>query len=95
MMKNYARLISKLQSDPKKRFSPWRDPRRPAHPAIFPTGESPQQDLSVTESKVFDLIIRRFCNAFSANAIQEKLRLIFDISSFDFETVGTRLVEVG
>jgi DNA topoisomerase-1 len=96
LMKNYAQLVSKLQSDHKKRVTPWEGPNDDlAHPAIFPTGESPEQVLTVTESKVFDLIIKRFCNAFSANAIQEKLRLIFDISSFDFETVGTRLVEEG
>ncbi len=96
LLKNYAPLISKLQSDPKMRPSPWEGPDDdPAHPAIFPTGESPKQVLTGNKSKVFDLIVRRFCNAFSPNATQERLRLIFDISSFDFETIGARLLEPG
>jgi len=96
LMENYGSLISKLQSDPKRRFSPWEGPNEdPAHPAIFPTGESPKQVLASAESKVYDLIVRRFCNAFSPNMIVEGMRLMFDISSFDFETKGSRILELG
>jgi DNA topoisomerase-1 len=40
----------------------------PAHPAIYPTGEQPRRRLENTESKLFDLIIRRFLATFGDSA---------------------------
>lgn len=41
----------------------------PAHPAIYPTGERPKKALEELESKLFDLIIRRFLSTFGTEAI--------------------------
>ena len=43
----------------------------PAHPAIYPTGERPKNKLSGVESKLFDLIIRRFLATFGDPTISE------------------------
>lgn len=40
----------------------------PAHPAIYPTGEIPKKTLEQSESKLFDLIIRRFLSTFGTEA---------------------------
>jgi len=40
----------------------------PAHPAIYPTGEIPKKTLEQSESKLFDLIIRRFLSTFGTDA---------------------------
>jgi DNA topoisomerase-1 len=41
----------------------------PAHPAIYPTGEGPKKKvLEQSESKLFDLIIRRFLSTFGTEA---------------------------
>lgn len=40
----------------------------PAHPAIYPTGERPKKALEQSESKLFDLIIRRFLSTFGTEA---------------------------
>ena len=81
----YSRLISKLDTDPNRRKRPFEGPHEdPAHPAIYPTGEKPRQDLADLEVKIYDLIVRRFCNVFAPNKLVEKVRIIFDISTFDF-----------
>ncbi len=81
----YASLISNLRSDPKRRRLPKEGPREdPAHPAIYPTGEQPKGNLSVMEWKIFDLVVRRFCNAFASDEIVEKLRITFDLALNDF-----------
>lgn len=40
----------------------------PAHPAIYPTGEKPKKALELDESKLFDLIVRRFLSTFGMEA---------------------------
>ncbi len=92
----FSDLISQLRSDPKTRLrpreGPWDDP---AHPAIHPTGEDPKSKLFAVEWKLFDLIVRRFCNVFAPNEIVERTRVTFDISSFDFAADGTVIVDKG
>jgi DNA topoisomerase I len=42
-----------------------------AHPAIYPTGESPRRALAAEERKVFDLVLRRFLSCFGEDAVRE------------------------
>jgi DNA topoisomerase I len=42
-----------------------------AHPAIYPTGESPRRALAAEERKVFDLILRRLLSCFGEDAVRE------------------------
>jgi DNA topoisomerase-1 len=43
----------------------------PAHPAIYPTGEKPKQQLDRMHYKIYDLIIRRFFASFGYPAINQ------------------------
>jgi DNA topoisomerase-1 len=93
---DYSKLINSLLSEPLRRKFPWQGPREdPAHPAIHPTGEIPKQSLSLEEKKIFDLVVRRFCNAFAPDAIIEKVRVIFNISSHEFSVVWEIIVDEG
>jgi DNA topoisomerase-1 len=53
----------------------------PAHPAIHPTGARPAKRLTPSETKVYDLIVRRFFALFGENAVKESMRA--DISCKD------------
>jgi len=64
----------------------------PAHPAIYPTGESPQ-GLGSQEAKVYDLIVRRFMATFGEWAIRESMKVITAIDGEDFKSEGKRTVE--
>ncbi|MFW9845428.1 MAG: DNA topoisomerase I [Candidatus Thorarchaeota archaeon] len=46
----------------------------PAHPAIHPTGAKPTKKLTPSETKVFDLIVRRFFALFGEIALKESIR---------------------
>ena len=51
----------------------------PAHPAIYPTGEKPQQSLEESEMKLFDLITRRFFSTFGDNASTQKITVTITV----------------
>ena len=93
---NYTGMIEALLSETSRRGFPWQGPREdPAHPAIYPTGEIPKQALSGDEKKIFDLIIRRFCNTFAPDAIIQKTLASFDISTHEFSAEWENVVEEG
>jgi len=65
---NYASLITALFT--RDHLSPNEGSKTdPAHPAIYPTGESPKGKLEAVELKLFDLIIRRFLATFGDPAM--------------------------
>jgi DNA topoisomerase I len=93
---SYTSLTSSLISDPKRRFRPYEGPRDdPAHPAIYPTGEIPKRNLSSLESKIYDLVVRRFLNAFAPNELVEKVRILFNIATYLFSAEGSSVKEKG
>ncbi|MAG78312.1 DNA topoisomerase I [archaeon] len=64
----------------------------PAHPAIYPTGEVPQ-DLKEREKKVYDLIVKRFMATFADAAVKETVNVKLDVNEEKFLTKGTRTLE--
>jgi len=95
-LEEYSKLFARLQSDTKRRNIPVQGPKDdPAHPAIYPTGEKPTVKLSMIEARIFDLIVRRFFNAFAPSEIVEKIRTIFDIAGFDFFRERSTVLEEG
>lgn len=92
----YSDLLNSLLSESLLRKVPWQGPREdPAHPAIYPTGEDPGSNLQEDEKKLYDLIVRRFCNTFAPDAIMEKTKICLDIASYEFSSEKERLVEDG
>ena len=58
----------------------------PAHPSIYPTGVKPSKGIGTNESKLFDLIIRRFLATFGPPAIRQRtIVTIFVIGEHFFE----------
>jgi DNA topoisomerase-1 len=67
----------------------------PAHPAIYPTGEKPPATLSIRETRVFDLIVRRFMAVFAEPATKESVKLVLEINREHFHLGGTRVLNEG
>lgn len=63
----------------------------PAHPAIYPTGESAKRPLSVEERKVFDLVLRRFLSCFGEDAVRETKSIEISVGEQKFVVEETRV----
>jgi DNA topoisomerase-1 len=63
-----------------------------AHPAIYPTGEVPEE-LNERERKLYDLIVKRFLATFAKPAVRETMNIVVDVNSENFLAKGTRTVE--
>lgn len=66
----------------------------PAHPAIFVTGEPPE-DLPDSHRKLYDMIARRFLSVFDRPAVVESLRVDLDIGGQRFLLRGQRIIDPG
>jgi len=66
----------------------------PAHPAIFPTGESPEK-LSGPHKRLYDLIVRRFFSVFGKPALVESMKVKLDIGGESFSIHGRRILDGG
>ncbi len=67
----------------------------PAHPAIYPTGTLPPQELEASQKKVFDLVVRRFMATFGSPAVKEGMRVTLTIDGHRFHLHGRRTLEEG
>lgn len=68
----------------------------PAHPAIYPTGEKPRVRLSESESKLFDLIIKRFLATFGSSAMSEHIKVTILVNeNYFFEAHANMIIEEG
>ena len=65
-----------------------------AHPSIYPTGIAPK-DLKGRESKLYDLIVRRFLSVFGDPALRETMKVNLLIKDQNFLVEGTRTKEKG
>ncbi len=91
---DYRSLIAKLMT--RGYLRPNNGPKDdPAHPAIFPTGESPDRRLSGGEAKLYDLISRRFMATFADSSLKTNSQVIFNYNSDRFFLSGSRIVRLG
>ena len=67
----------------------------PAHPAIYPTGNSPERSLKNAERNIWDLIVRRFMAVFAEPALVQSIRVTFNINGNRFQLNGRRTLEEG
>ena len=90
----YQPLVAKLMT--RGYLRPNNGPKNdPAHPAIFPTGESPKQPLSGGEAKLYDLISRRFMATFADSSLKTSSRLILTHNNHRFFLSGSRVIKMG
>ncbi len=66
-----------------------------AHPAIHPTGNIPQRNVSRAEAALFDLVARRYLSVFGRPAVKRRLKVILGISSHRFLFEKTSVLEEG
>jgi len=63
------------------------------HPPIHPVGVPLNKKLTSDQSKIYELIVRRFLATLSQDAISETTDISIDIKGEDFTTSGYRLIE--
>ena len=66
-----------------------------AHPAVYPTGESPKRALIQPEANLLNLIIKRFMSAFAEPSLRESSKLTLKKDPHRFFLRGTRLLREG
>ena len=103
----YSRILRGIAARPRYRhlalklanqaaLHPSQGPKEdPAHPAVYPTGESSNRTLLQAETNLFDLIIRRFMATFAQPSLRESSRLTLKKEPHRFFLRGTRLVKEG
>jgi DNA topoisomerase-1 len=68
----------------------------PAHPAVYPTFETPDvKFMTSQQKKVYDIIVRRFLSVFADPATRESNTVSLDVGGNTFFVVGKRTIEPG
>jgi len=67
----------------------------PAHPAVYPTGTLPKRSLEYKESKLYDLIVKRFMATFAPPATQETVKVTIKVNNLRFYLRGSHILVVG
>ncbi|MCK5562631.1 DNA topoisomerase I, partial [Candidatus Bathyarchaeota archaeon] len=67
----------------------------PAHPAIYPTGNMPERELSEPEKRVWDLVVRRFMAVFGEPAIKQSMKASIVVNGHRFYLRGRRVLKEG
>jgi DNA topoisomerase-1 len=68
----------------------------PAHPPITPTGAlPPEHGLSEPESRIYDLVVRRFMSIYADSSMSETSRATIEINGESFYLEGRRTIEKG
>jgi DNA topoisomerase-1 len=93
-MPKYAKHASELLTRPRL------DPREgakqdPAHPAIHPTENAPENRLSLTHANILDLIVKRFMAVFGEPATKLSIHAAININQHLFNLKGIRTLEEG
>lgn len=91
-LEQYRSDVDDLLSKPLKPFEG--EEEDPAHPAIYPTGELPQ-GLDDRQSRLYDLVVRRFLAAFGEFAVVERVTADIEIGSYLFKVSGRRTIRDG
>ncbi len=92
-MQEYSLLVEELlKEDLRPREG---DKSDQAHPAIYPTGESPKRNLDSNARRLFDLVVRRFLACFGKEAIRERVNADIEVGAHLFRITGRRTLKAG
>ena len=80
-----------MQKD--KRYTTQGKKKDDAHPAIYPTGETPEGGLSSKQKRLYKLIVKRFFAVFGDAAERESVSTKFDIQGEVFSSKSKYTVE--
>jgi len=91
---DYQKLAAELLS--KEKLVPREGKKEdPAHPAIYPTGNMPDRELSEPERRIWDLVVRRFMAVFGEPAIKQSMRASIEVNGHTFYLRGRVTLEEG
>ena len=93
--KEFGGYRSQMQEGKRRSFPIQGNKEDPAHPAIYPTGFKPLNNLSPGEKKIYDLVARRFLALFAENAVSKEVNVELSIKHFAFTSNGHELLETG
>ncbi|MEM2107052.1 MAG: DNA topoisomerase I [Candidatus Bathyarchaeia archaeon] len=85
-----AELLSKTQLKPVEGKK-----ADPAHPAIYPTGQTSKRMLEGREAQILDMVSRRFMAAFAPPAVKISIKATVKIDSHTFNIQGSRIKDPG
>ncbi|HEY4675459.1 MAG TPA: DNA topoisomerase I [Candidatus Bathyarchaeia archaeon] len=85
-----AELLAKPELKPKEGKK-----EDPAHPAIYPTGKTPERALDSSERNMWDLIVRRFMAAFDESAIKQSIIICINVNGHHFYLNGRQTLKEG
>lgn len=66
-----------------------------AHPAIYPTGNLPQNPLDPASKNVFDLVVKRFLAVFGDPAICQNINVTVNLNDYSFHFTASRTLIEG
>ena len=90
----YKKLASKLLK--KEELKPREGKKEdPAHPAVYPTGNLPERELSDQEKKIWDLIVRRFMAVFGEPTVQQSMKATLAVNGHRFYLRGRHILKRG
>ncbi|NPA38281.1 MAG: DNA topoisomerase I [Candidatus Nanohaloarchaeota archaeon] len=94
-IKEYKDKVQQLINETKGKLVPHNGKKDDeAHPAIYPTGETPK-NLTKKQLQIYDLIVKRFLATLSKPAIKEALHATLLINQEPFKIEGSRIIEKG
>jgi len=93
-LKSFSKFVGELM---KKELVPHEGKREDAaHPAVYPTNETPDfKKITSQQKRLYDLIVRRFLAVFADEAQRESSTVSLDVSGHRFSVVGKRTIEPG
>lgn len=92
-MPEYSRLAKEVSSgDLRPSEGPGIDH---AHPAIYPTGETPGRPLGPEERRLLDIVVRRYLACFAKAAVLQSRSVVIALGEHEFVAETTRTLVAG
>jgi DNA topoisomerase-1 len=66
-----------------------------AHPAIYPTGNLPETELSIPERNIWNLIVRRFMSVFGEPALKQSMKVCIEVDGHRSYLRGRQILKEG
>jgi len=90
----YQKLAAELLE--KGELMPREGPKEdPAHPAVYPTGNTPGRVLDESERRIWDLVVRRFMAVFGEPGVKQSMKASINVNGHHFYLRGRRILKEG
>jgi DNA topoisomerase-1 len=93
-VREYTNLAGELLAKPELKPTEGKK-KDSAHPAVYPTGKLPEKNLVGAERNIWNLVVRRFLAVFGEPAVQQTVKVTFDINGEKFVLTSRETVKEG